>query len=89
MVLFPPTVIVGVGFTLSTMTSLDAPQEPVAVTEYVVVIVGLAIGFGQVVQLNPVDGDHKNVPLPLGTIVVLPPLQMVRSGPAFTEGKAG
>ena len=43
----------------------------------------------QEVQLNPVDGDHRNVPLPLGIIVVFPPKQIVKSGPALTEGKAG
>jgi hypothetical protein len=49
----------------------------------------LATGLAQEVQLNPVDGNHTNVPLPLGIMVVFPPLQIVRSGPALTEGKAG
>ena len=35
------------------------------------------------------DGDQANVPLPLPFKVVLAPGQMVTSGPAFAEGRAG
>jgi len=46
----------------------------------------VATGFGQVVQLNPVDGDHENVPLPVPFSVVLSPAQTETSVPAFAKG---
>lgn len=49
-------------------------------------MVGVATGFAQVVQLNPVDGDHKNVPLPVPLRVVLEPAQIETSDPAFAVG---
>jgi hypothetical protein len=49
--------------------------------------VGLAIGFAQVVQLNPVDGDHKKVPVPTAFNVVEFPIQTDTSAPALMAGK--
>ena len=49
-------------------------------------IVGLATGVAQAVQLNAVVGSHANVPLPAAMIVVLSPKQIVLSSPALTEG---
>ena len=44
------------------------------------------MGFAQVVQLKPVEGDHKNVPFPVAVSVVLDGTQMETSGPAFAVG---
>ena len=42
-----------------TLLDLEHPVEvTVSVTVYVVVDVGLAVGFDTVVELNPVDGVH-------------------------------
>ena len=53
-----PAAAVGNGFTV-TVTELDLLQPVaviVSVTVYVVVLVGLALGFDTVELLNPVDG---------------------------------
>ncbi len=42
-----------------------------------VLAVGIATGFAQVVQLNPAAGDHAYVPLPIALIVTELPVQMV------------
>ena len=49
----------------------------------------MATGFAQLVQLNPVEGDHTNVPLPLPDKVVLLPIQIVAGTPALADGAAG
>jgi hypothetical protein len=49
--------------------------------------VGFAIGFAQVVQLNPVEGLHKNVPAPTAFSVVELPIQTDTSAPALMAGK--
>ena len=48
---------------------LKQPAES-AITVYVVVSVGLAIGLGQLSQLKPSDGDHEyeDPPAPFKTI---------------------
>ena len=76
-------------FTVTVTISLDDPQMSVIVRVYVVLVVGPATGFWQVVQLSPVDGDHTKVPAPLPSNVVLLPLQIVTSFPALAEGDAG
>ena len=48
--------------------------------------VGFATGFGQVVQVNAVDGDHENVPLPVPFNVVLDPAHIEIFGPALAVG---
>ena len=53
------TVTVGGGCTV-TVTDCEAEQPPVVpVTVYVVVEPGSAVGLGQLVQLNPVTGNHE------------------------------
>ena len=55
--LFKPALAFGGGFTVSTM--LLVPEQPlalVAVTVYVVVTVGLAVGLAILVALRPVAG---------------------------------
>jgi len=56
-----PAAAVGNGFTV-TVTELDLLQPVdviVSVTVYVVVVVGLALGFDTVELLKPVDGVHE------------------------------
>ncbi len=50
------------------------------------VTVGFAVGLVQVVQLNPVDGLHKKVPVPVALSVAEAPIQMLASAPALTAG---
>ena len=76
----------GTGFTLTITASLAEPQLKVLVTVYDVVTVGFATGLTHVVQLNPSDGNHKYIPPPLALRVVFPPIHIVASAPAFTEG---
>ena len=83
-----PALAVGKAFIPTLTASSMLPQEFVTVSVYVVAIVGFATGFEIVVLLNPVDGDHAKVPLPVPFKVVLEPGQMETSGPAFTV-KAG
>ena len=50
--------------TLTVTSNVSIPPQPsVTVTVYTVVSVGLAVGLGQVVQLNPAAGDQLNVKL--------------------------
>jgi len=51
-----------------------------------VAVTGVATGFGQAVQLNPVAGAQENVPLPFPFIMTLSPEQTEISGPAFADG---
>jgi hypothetical protein len=53
------TVTTGNGCTVTvTVAVFVQPLEEVPVTVYVVVTVGEAVGLTQLVQLNPVEGDH-------------------------------
>ena len=79
--------------TTNTVMASVAVQPPLLVTVrvYVVVTLGTALGFGQVVQLNPVVGDHK---IPKTSAEYCPfncksvvPEEMVISGPTLTVGK--
>lgn len=45
--------------------SVSSQTPFVPTTVYVVFTVGLAIGFGQLVQLNPVAGVHVNEVVPV------------------------
>jgi hypothetical protein len=50
-------VTTGKGFTVTVTVAVEVhPKELVPVTVYVVVTVGDAVGFAQVVQLKPVEG---------------------------------
>ncbi len=51
-------------------------------------LVGLATGFAIVVLLNPMEGDHRKLPLPLAFIVALAPAHIDMSGPALAKGKS-
>jgi hypothetical protein len=77
---------VGRELTVTITSSVAVPQASVIVTVYVVVAAGPATGFGQFVQLNPVAGDHANVPLPLAKSAVLSPSHTDTSEPALTDG---
>jgi len=57
-VVLDPAAAVGNGFTVTVMLfDLEHPVAViVSVTVYVVVVVGLALGFDTVELLNPVDG---------------------------------
>ena len=52
--------MVGVGSAFTTIFCTAFPLHPlvVPVTVYVVLLVGVTTGLGQLVQLNPVDGDQ-------------------------------
>ena len=50
-------------------------------------LVGVATGFGQFVQLNVPGGDHKYVVPPLPLSVIELPNVIVASGPAFAIGE--
>lgn len=54
---------------------VPATHAPDAITEYVVVTEGDATGLAQVVQLNPVEGDHEKLLPPLTDKVVVSPGQ--------------
>ena len=69
------------------ISSVAVPHALVTVSVYVMGAVGVETGLGQVVQLNPVDGDQENVPLPLPFKVVLSPAQTETSGPALAVGR--
>ena len=62
------------------------PLAATPVTVYVVVVVGFAVGLAQLVQDNPVAGDHVYVLAPVAASVVLLPMHMVLLGPALTVG---
>ena len=54
--LSPPAFATGVGFTVITTVSLSVHEPTVAVTKYVVVVVGLTVGLA-LVEVNPL-GDE-------------------------------
>jgi hypothetical protein len=70
------TLTVGSGRTVTVMVAVPVqPWAFVPITVYVVVAVGFAVGFAQVVQLKPVAGDHAYEVAPLAVITALPPKQ--------------
>jgi hypothetical protein len=56
-----PAVALGKGLTVTTTVSflVQPPSVFVAVTIYVVVTVGVAVGLAAVAELNAVVGDHR------------------------------
>jgi hypothetical protein len=52
------TEIVGLGFTVTVLVAVDEQPFVVPVTVYVVVALGVAIGFAIFTALNPVAGDQ-------------------------------
>ena len=84
-----PALIAGIGFTVIVTGDEFAPQEELIFNVYVVVAVGVATGFAQLVQFNPDDGAQEKVPLPVPDKVVLLPKHIVAGAPAFADGKAG
>ena len=71
-------VIVGVRLELILIVQDAVPEHPFAsvpVTVYVVLAVGLAVGFEIVVELNPPGGLHKNVVPPLAVSETPAPAQ--------------
>ena len=71
-------VITGAGLTLTVTTVvLVQPVVAVPITEYVVVIVGLAITIEPVVALRPVPGEKLYVMAPLAVSVTELPEQIV------------
>jgi len=57
----------------------EQPLVSVTSTQYWVVTDGVAVGFGQFVQLNPVAGIHRYVPPPVAAILALSPTSIVVS----------
>ncbi len=84
-----PLIITTGLFTVILTESIPVPQISVMVSVYVVVAVGLAIGFWQVIQLKVAPGDQEKAPAPLPKSVVLLPGHIVASVPALAEGDAG
>ena len=59
----------------------------VTVTQYMVVLLGNAVGVEQVMQDNPADGDQLYVPPPVAVSVVLAPIMIVLGlAPAVAVG---
>lgn len=71
-----------------TCTVSEFVQElaSVTITTYPVVVDVVETGFEHVVQLNPVEGLHKKVPLPVAVSVVEAPMHIATSDPALTAG---
>jgi hypothetical protein len=83
-----PALTVGAGCTVtSTESSAEQPSLLIAVTEYVVVDIGLAKGLFTEVLLKPIVGLQAQVCAPAATAFscTLSPGQMLTSCPAFTE----
>jgi hypothetical protein len=81
---FGEILALGKGCTLmKTVAVLVQPYWLVPVTVYVVVVVGVATGFAQVVQLSPVAGAQLYELTPDAVMFTLLPLQM-----PITEGMA-
>ena len=72
--------IVGVGFTTTFTVAVPVQPPKVPVTVYVVVTVGDALGFGQLVQLKPADGVHLYEVAPLADKGTVPLWQIVSVG---------
>ena len=83
-VVFPLTEVTGSATVIIT-SSVLVPQAPVTLNVYVDVTVGLATGLTHAVQLNPVEGDHAMVPLPVPVKVVLAPIHIVLSAVSYTH----
>ena len=71
-----------------TVSVFEHPIAEVTVTIYPVLTVGVAVGFEQVLQLNPVDGLHEYVPPPPLVIFTELPMQIVELGAALITGIA-
>ena len=87
MVASDPALALGSGSIVSVILSSAVPQLFVTVSVYVVVPVGLAVGFETDVLLNPAAGDHANEPFPLPFNVAEDPKQIEMSDPALGEGE--
>lgn len=88
MVLLAPALTVGCGLTNTVTTPVsEQPLLSMPVTVYIVVTVGEAVGLGQLVQDNPVAGDHVKVSAPVAWSVTPKPLHIVLFVPALTVGK--
>ena len=85
-----PAEALGVGSGLiktETVSLLEQLFPSVVTTTYVEAEVGLATGFGQEVQLRPVEGLQENVLLTVAFNEVLDPKQTDTSAPALTAGR--
>jgi hypothetical protein len=79
--------MLGLGVTLTVTAAIfTQPAAEVPVTVYVVVAVGLADGFAQFVQDNPVAGAQVYVEAPVAVSVVDVPWHIVTFEPALTVG---
>ena len=82
-----PPLTVGCGFTFTITVSVFTQVLPsVPVTMYEVVVVGVAVGFAQLVQDKPVVGVHVYEVAPVACNASPKPIQTVSSLPAFTFG---
>jgi hypothetical protein len=85
-----PASATGRGFTTTVTESTELhPKLLLAVSRYVVVAVGHAIGRAQLTQLSPSVGLHASVPAPDPSSSTVSPAQSVLFGPASTAGGGG
>lgn len=88
MVLLLPAATSGCVLTVTvTVSCAEQPLLSLPVTMYVVVVAGLAMGLGQLVQLSPVAGVHVKVSAPVASNVTPMPLHIAVSPPAATTGR--
>jgi hypothetical protein len=87
MVLLPEIVAVMEEVTSTTTVAVPGPQAVVAVTTYVVVEAGVAMGLEIVELLRPVAGDQEYEVPPPAVKEADPPLQIVVLGLMVTVGE--
>ncbi len=86
-VLLGPPLTLGSGLTVTVTLAVFTQLLPsVPVTVYTVVVVGLAVGFAQLVQDKPVEGDHEYDVAPVAAKVVDEPLHIVLLASPLTLG---
>ena len=85
-VVFDSPLIVGSGFTVTTVDTEELQPSDVPVTVYVVDTVGVAVTVAPVEAERAVDGAHVYVVAPLAVIVPELPVQIVSPVAMFVVG---